>query len=328
MSGPETWDMVFPWAIRVAATLRLADLIAAGFTGLDELAAQAGADPDALRRLLRYLACRGVFREEPDGRFALTRPARMLRERGPAGPRALLDLDGLGGRLDRSFAGLLDTVRTGRPAYAAVFGRPFWSDLAGHPELGAGFDAMMATQVAQVVPEVVGGYPWPATGHLVDVGGGTGTLLTALLGAHRGLRGTLVDLPGPAEAARQALADAGLAARCAVVPGSFFDPLPPGGDLYLLSVVIHDWNDADARLILRQCARAAAPAGRVLVIEGLADGDLESTVSTDLDLRMLVTMGGRERSLPDMLTLIESAGLAVAAIRRTGARSLIECVPA
>ncbi|GAA5094482.1 methyltransferase [Nocardia iowensis] len=321
----EAADLVFPYAVRVAATLRLADFLADGVCELTDLAAAAGAEPDALGRLMRYLTCRGVFAETAPDTYRLTPAARMLCSDSTGNLRALLDLEGLGGRLDRPMAGLLESVRTGSASYPAIFGKPFWDDLAEHPELGQAFDTMMAAQVGDVATEVAQGFSWSEVGHVVDVGGGAGALLTELLRTYPTLTGTLVDLPGPAKAATRVFEEAGLADRCTVVEGSFFAPLPTGGDVYVLSVVLHDWDDRQARAILRSCAHAAGAGGTVLVVEGLADGDLPPAVSTTLDLRMLVTMGGKERTHEQMRTLIESAGLTVVAARRTATRTLLEC---
>ncbi len=191
-----------PWAVRVAATLRLADLITDDGTHLDDLAAPAGADRDALGRLLRFLAARGVFVETAPGVFALTEAARMLREDRPARLRRWLDLNGAGGAMDRAYSGLLDTVRTGAPAYPKVAGRDFWEDLAADPHLAASFGSLMEAHSSELADDVVAGYPWDQVSLLVDVGGGSGALLARILSAHPQLRRILVDLvAGSPEAA-------------------------------------------------------------------------------------------------------------------------------
>jgi hypothetical protein len=317
-------DVVLAWAVRVAATLRVADHIAAGHTRLHDLAHRAGADPDALGRLLRYLARRGIFWEPSLGRFALTEAALVLKDDHPSGAREFLDLDGIGSRLIGAWAGLLETVRTGRPGYAVVFGRPFWEDIAADPQLSASFDALLGAGHAEQHAAVAVAYPWDRTPRVVDVGGGTGALLIEILRTHRGVRGTLVDLPGPAAGAREAFATAGLADRTEVVAQSFFDPLPRGGDAYVVSSVIDDWPDREATAILRRCAEAAAPARRVIVVgEGIDD----DRISTEADLLMLVLVGGRGRTLAELRALAEAAGLSVEAVHDTTAgRRIVECV--
>jgi 2,7-dihydroxy-5-methyl-1-naphthoate 7-O-methyltransferase len=319
-------DLVTPMALRVAATLRLADLMPDDGAGqgasLGELAERAGADPEALGRVLRHLVQHGVFTEPQPGRFAVNQVAAMLRAGQPGA--AWLDLDGFGGRMDLAFTGLAHTVRTGEPAWEQVFGQPFWAYLDAHPAISASFDAVMAVDAGNAA--VAEAYDWSAVGHVADIGGGTGTLIAEVLLRHPHLRGTLADLPETAARARQLLAGLGLGSRCEVVGQSFFDPLPSGADAYLLSRVIHDWDDAAATAILRRCAEAAGRAGRVLVIESGPDDDPAGFA--EMNLRMLVLAGGRERTIDDYTALAASAGLRVAGVHRLAGRSVvIECVP-
>ncbi|MFI6904685.1 methyltransferase [Nonomuraea sp. NPDC050394] len=305
-------DLVTPMAVRVAATLRLSDLMGGEPVPVRELARRSGADPDALVRLLRHLAGKGVFAEPEPGTFAVNEPAALLASGHPSGMRARLDLDGFGGQMDLAFTGLLHTVRTGLPAWETVFGADFWSSLAANPRMSATFDAMMADG-ADYLADAAGGYDWSGVRHVVDVGGGAGMLLGEVLGAFPELRGTLVDLPGTVERGRRHLAGLGLESRCSFAGQSFFDPLPAGGDAYVLRRVIHDWGDEDARRILRRCADAAGPDGRVVVIEQRAD----PATFAEMDLRMLVLSGGRERTVEDYTTLAAGAGLRIAGLHDT-----------
>lgn len=326
--GGSLWaaaGLVTPMAIRVAATLRLADHIAAGRRTAGELAAAVEADPDALERLMGHLVTAGVLTRAGNGSFALTAMGESLRESHPDGLRAWLDLEGAIGRADLCFTELLHTVRTGEPAYPRRFGRTFWDDLSTVEELGRSFDALMGGRLTAEAPAVATAYPWGALEHVVDVGGGDGTLLIAILRAHDDLRGTVVDLPGPAARAERAIARAGLGDRAAVRAGSFFDPLPAGAGGYLLSGVLHDWDDEDAARILRRCAEAAGRAGRVLVVDHVAD---EGAVpDTEGDLRMLCYVRGRERTLGRLGGLAESAGLRLGTVTAGGARSIVELHP-
>jgi hypothetical protein len=321
-------DLVTPYAIRAAATLRLADLIEAGARRPDELARRSGSDAAALERLLRHLVTKGVFAQPEPGTFALTDLSRLLlADQGNRGMRPWLDADGGLGRSDMALSGLLQAVRTGRPVYESMFGRAFWEDLEADPERSMAFDALMAAQVSLVADEVGCAYDWSDASHVVDVGGGTGTLLTALLTKNPALRGTLVDLPAAVEAGRGNLIAAGLADRCAFFQGSFFAPLPPDGDVYVLSRILHDWSDDDATAILRACAEAAGPAGRVLVIEQLVAGSETSAMTTTMDLRMLAVFGGQERSLEEYCALAAAARLALRAnIGTVSGRSILEFV--
>jgi 2,7-dihydroxy-5-methyl-1-naphthoate 7-O-methyltransferase len=318
-------DLATPFALRVVATLRLVDLMDTGPRQVSELAQAAEVDAGALGQVMRHLTAQGVFEEVAPGAFAPTALGELLRSDGPTGLRPYLDLDGGLGRSDLAFAGMLESVRTGRASYPGMFGASFWDDLAEHRERAVAFDALMATQPTGLAAEVAAGYDWPGT-HVVDVGGGTGTQLIEILKAHPELRGTLVDRRSTAEEAERRLAAAGLADRCEVVAGDFFTPLPGGGDVYVLSNILNDWNDADSLAILRRCSDAAGETGRVLIVERLVrHGNAMATASS---LRMLVTFGAEQRSLAGLAALAGRLGMTarVVAETRSGV-SLVECAP-
>jgi hypothetical protein len=321
-------DLVTPMALRVAATLRLADFVPDDGTGegtvLGDLAGRAGADPEALARMLRHLVAHGVFTEPRPGQFAANQTAALLRTGQPGA--VWLNLDGFGGRMDLAFTGLAHTVRTGEPAWEQVFGQPFWDWLDANPAISASFDATMAVDAGN--SPVADGYDWTAVRHVADIGGGTGTLIAEILRCNPRLRGTLADLPETAARARQYLEELGLDDRCEVVGQSFFDPLPPGADAYLLNRVIHDWDDAAATAILRRCAEAAGRTGRVLVIESHGASGGDPAAFAEMNLRMLVLAGGRERTVDDYSALAAGAGLQVTAVHDIIDRHvIIECVP-
>ncbi|WP_336205512.1 methyltransferase [Nonomuraea sp. LPB2021202275-12-8] len=309
-------DLITPMAVRVAASLGLADLMADDAVPVEELARRSDTDADALGRLLRHLVCRGVFTEREPGRFAVNEPAALLASDHPAGMRRWLDLGGFGGQMDLAFTGLLHTVRTGQPAWETVFGAPFWRYLAENPQMSASFDATMAAG-ADYVTDAAGGYDWSGVRHVVDVGGGTGVLLAEVLQAHPDIRATLVDLPDTVDRGRRYLAERGLETRCEFAGQSFFDPLPSGGDAYVLRRVVHDWSDDDAVLILRRCADAAGQHGRVVVIESPGGSGDDPAPFAEMNLRMLVLSGGRERTVEDYLAIAAEAGLDVAGVHNT-----------
>jgi hypothetical protein len=313
-------------AIRVAATLRLADRIAAGTRTAGELAAAVNADPDALARLLGHLVTAGVLSRPGDGSYGLTALGEHLRDDDPAGVRPWLDLDGAIGRADLCFTQLLHTVRTGEPAFPRQFGASFWDDLSADAGRAASFDALMGARLVAEAPAIAAAYPWGALGHVVDVGGGNGSLLITILSAYDGLRGTVLDLPGPAASAGQAIASAGLADRAGARAGSFFDALPGGAGGYLLSGILHDWDDEHALRILQRCADAAAGTGKVLVLENITNTQ-DGTLDTEGDLRMLCYVRGRERTLDQLAGLAKPAGLGITSVTPARSHSLIELSP-
>lgn len=315
-------DLVTPMAIRVAATLRIADHITLARRTATELAEVTHSEADALDRVLRHLASEGVLSRDDDGRYALTARGEELRDDHPAGTRVRLDIEGAVGRADLSFVQLLHTVCTGEPAFPAQYGRSFWDDVSANPTRSASYAAQMGSDVAAWAPAIVSAYDWGSVGEVVDVGGGNGSLLIALLSEYPALRGTVLDLPDTAEAARTALAAAGFAARGRVVAGSFFDPLPSGADGYLLSAILHDWDDDGASAILRRCAEAVGRKGRVFVVEKIGpDGE---TLRTGMDVRVLAYFGGRERGVTEIGALAGREGLRVTTVHPAGELSVIE----
>jgi hypothetical protein len=316
-------DLRTPWCLRVVATLRIADHIAAGVAEIDQLAAAADCDLDYLRLVILHLAGVGVFDEPEPGRFALNAAARQLLE---PGSRIVLDLEGIGGRMTHAWSTLLTAVRTGAPAYHELFGLPFWEDLDAHPDVAASFDALMGPDGHGTPnPEVLVSRDWESVRTVVDVGGGTGTLLAEILRSHPEIRGMLVDFPRTVARGQEVFRAAGVGQQVTTVGQSFFDPLPAGADLYILSRVLNDWPDPDATAILRRCAEAVRPTGRVVVIGGVsADGHTGHGLSPEL-----VLVGGVTRSLERFRELAGEAGLEVqtAGMLASG-RFAVECRPA
>jgi SAM-dependent methyltransferase len=317
-------DLCTPWCIHVVATLRIADHLAAGKTRIDDLAAASGTAADSLHRVLRHLVGKGVFEEPAPGQYVLNEPAHALLD---SSARLGLGLDGIGGRMAHAWGTLLHAVKTGAPAYHTVFGLPFWEDLQAHPDIAASFDALMG-QAGHGNPDpevqLTGG--WESVRTVVDVGGGTGALLAAILRVRPTVRGTLVDLPQTVARSDEVFQAAGVADRVTAVGQSFFDPLPVGADLYLLKSVFNDWPDPEALALLRRCAEAARPAGRIVILNGVSP---DSGNGPSPALLMMVLVGGRERSLAEFRELARAAGLTVqAAARQPSGRFVVECRPA
>ncbi len=214
-------DLCTPWCVHVVATLRIADHIAAGITQIDDLAAASGSGSDSLHRVLRHIVGKGVFEEPAPGRFALNPPAHGLLD---SATRLGLDLGGIGGRMTYAWGSLLGAVRTGAPAYHEVFHRPFWEDLQAHPDLAASFDALMGPAGHGIPdPEVLVAGGWESVRTVVDVGGGTGSLLAEILRARPEVGGTLVDLPPTVARSVEIFQVAGVAERVTAEGQSFFD---------------------------------------------------------------------------------------------------------
>jgi SAM-dependent hydroxylase len=301
------------WVVRAAATLRLPDLVAEGADTTSELAARSGTDPNALGRLMRHLRLCGLFCTTAVGRWELTELGELLRDGHPLGMRRTLDqTDHYVQKVDRSGYGLLEAVRTGGAVWEKLHGLSFWDDMSADSGFGRDFDVQMAHHSARYSPAISRGYDWSTVEHVIDVGGGTGRVLATILAAHPHLSGTLVDLPGPVAGAAAVLEQANVRGRCVVVSQSFFDPLPPGGDVYLLVNTVRDWNDEHSVRILRRCAEGAGPSGRVLLAERIVTDEVDETEQTAVsgrDLHTLMINGGQERNEEEFRELGATAGL-------------------
>lgn len=297
--------MTGAWATQAIATaveLRLPDHLATT-AGLPGLAAATGADPESLGRLLRYLTTLGIVRASADG-HTLTDLGTLLRSDVENSMAALALM--YGGPFYQSFAGLTEAVRTGEESYEKVFGAHHFTHMAADPQLAELFHQSMAASNAMFT-EVVRVVDFSAARTVVDVAGGNGELLSRVLGANPALRGVLMDRPHALAAAESTLAP--LADRCALVPGDFTETVPAGGDVYLLSRILHDWDDTQCHTILTTCAANMPGHAELLVIERLlpeTDG-LES-LAVPWDVHMLCNVGGRERTESHYRALLADAG--------------------
>lgn len=313
-------------ALNVAAELGIADLLRDGPQTSDELADRCGVHPQALYRLLRALSSVGVFAEEEERRFGLTPAAELLRSDVPGSMRALARM--YGSEQYRAWGNLLESVRTGEPAFDRLFGTGYFEYLAHDPEANAVFNEAMTGWTAQLADAVAAAYDFDGRGVVVDVGGGHGLLLSTVLRAHPAMRGILFDLPHVAATAKPLLEQAGVAARCETVGGDFFDSVPAGGTYYLLAQILHDWDDERCRVILDNCRRAMLADGRLLIVEQVLPPANEPSLGKWLDLHMLVLLTGRERSQAEYAALLESAGFELANVVATSSgASIVEGVP-
>ena len=312
-------------AVLAAAKLGIADLLKDGPKPCEELARSAGVRPEALYRLLRALASAGVFREEPERRFGLTPLGARLQSSTPGSLRAFALFQE---HQYRAWEAVLHSLRTEETAFDHVVGQPFFPYLEAHPEAAAIFNEAMADFTTQAAAAVMAAYDFGRFGTVVDVGGGSGALLTRLLAEHPTLRGVLFDVPHVAENAKQHLAAAGLSERCVTQAGDFFQAVPSGGDAYLLKWIIHDWDDERAVAILRQCHRAMTTRAKLLVIEAVLPPGNAPFFHKWMDLTMLVVTGGRERTEREYRALFEAAGFRLAQVVPTATEmSVLEGVP-
>jgi O-methyltransferase domain/Dimerisation domain len=313
----------------VAAKLDLAEALADGPRDAEALAGSVAARPDMLRRVLRGLAAEGILDEWPDGRFGLTALGACLRSDAPGSQRGAIIARG--DVYYGAAAGLLAAVRHGGAAFERVHGRSFFEYLGEHPELGATFQGSMADRSRQEAADVVSAYSFAGFEQLVDVGGGQGLLLEAILRAAPRSRGLLLDRPPVVERARQRLQAAGLAERCTFVPGDFFAAVPPGGDAYLLSRVIHDWDDESAMRILANCRAAMGERSTLLLVEAiLPERAREQPAAIRMDLHMLTLLHGRERTTAEYERLLAAAGFRLARVvptRSSAGVSVLEASP-
>jgi SAM-dependent methyltransferase len=302
--------------IHVAAKLRLADRLAAGPRSPADLAGAVGAEPHALRRLLRALASLGIFAEDADGDFALTPQAELLRSDVQGSLRDIALLYGEDW-LWQTYGTMLHSVRTGAPAFVKTHGQPLYGYLHEHPRAAAQFNAAMSSFSNHETAAILEAYDFAGARSVVDIGGGHGAMLAALLRAHPHLTGTLFDLPSVVAGADQLLADAGIAERARCLSGDFFDEAPGGGDLYVMKSVLHNWDDVDARRILATCRAAMQPDARLLAIERVVPEGNEPAEAKLFDINMLVVAGGYERTEREYRALLEESGLVLERVAAT-----------
>jgi O-methyltransferase domain/Dimerisation domain len=314
-------------AIHVAAELGIADVLGRKGRPIAELAAATGTNADALYRLLRALASVGVFTETARGEFALTSIGALLRSDMPGNLRAFSRFQGEDWHWG-SWGAILDCVRSGRPAITERFGAANCFDyLANRPQSARLFNEAMAGYAAQVHAAVAEAYDFTAAKLIIDVGGGHGTLLARILERAAHARGILFDLPDVVAHASAVFAAHAVADRAGAIGGDFFNVVPAGGDAYLLSTVIHDWDDERAIAILHRVGAAMQAHGRVLLVENvIPEGDAPHPGKW-IDLEMLLIAGGRERTEREYARLVEAAGLRMTRVIPTAVSvSIVEAV--
>jgi hypothetical protein len=290
-------------ALYVAAKLGLADLIKDGPRSSDDLAVATQTHPRSLYRLLRALASVDVFAEQDGHRFALTPLGECLLS-VPGSQKALAIM--VGEEHYHAFAELLYSVKTGKTAFDKVYGKPVFDFLTEHPEKAQVFDEAMVGVHGRETASMLESYDFSGIGVLADIGGGNGSVLTAVLMKYPLMKGILFDLHGVAERAKDKVKAAALTDRCQVVGGSFFESVPTGADAYMMRHIIHDWDDEKSTKILKNVHKAMGKDGRLLLVESVIRND--SPFGKLLDVAMLVIPGGAERTEEEYKRLYEYAG--------------------
>jgi len=293
-----------------ACELKIPDLLAAGPKSAEELAAVTQTHAPSLRAMLRGLAAWDVVVDQGDGTFAATQLSDCFRSDAPGLRNLTLMLAGDG---NAAWSNLLHTMRTGGTAFVDMFGMRTWEKLAQDPVATARFNAAMAENSRQTASAFVAAYDLAGVRSVVDVGGGSGALLAAVLRAGPDMRGMLFDLPQGLVSARATLEEAGVLPRVTLVEGSFFESVPTGGDLYLLKWIIHDWSDYEALVILANCRQCMSSTARLVLLERSLPQHVDSSPAgldaTMADLHMRVVLGGRERTSGEYRDLFNRAGL-------------------
>jgi hypothetical protein len=314
-------------SLHVATELRIADHLGAGAASAEDLAPRVGADPAALRRLLRTLAAHGVFEEDAQGRFANT-PAAALLQSGVIRDGVLLCCEVTGdGSWWNAVGALRHSVTRGEPAFDRQHGMGFFDYMRLHPECGAWFDRGLANFAAAENPAIASAYDFARFGRIVDVGGGQGGLLAEILARHAGVRAVLFDLPEVvADPAYLVSADP---ARWSAVGGDFFESVPAGADAYVLERIAHDWSDSQCVQILRRCREAMHAGSKLLVVDAVIPPGNAPHPGKVMDILMMVFAQGRERTADEFGALLHQAGLRMTATLATASTlGIVEAVRA
>jgi O-methyltransferase domain len=293
-------------ALWAAAELGVADHLDRDARPVDDLAAATGAHPGALYRVLRLLAAQGIFREHDGRRFSQTDMSVTLRSDHPTRTRAAVRMIG-SEPMWQGFGAMRSVVATGRTGWLEAIKEPLFDWMVKHPEEASLFNDAMVGIHGGEVPAVAAAYPFAGT--VVDIGGGSGNMLVHILRQHPNTTGVLFDLPHAAEEGRRRLKAEGLESRSRVDPGSFFDALTKGGDAYILSHIIHDWDEERCIRILENCRAAKNPGGKVLIVEMVVPPPNDPHPAKMIDIVMLAIAGGQERTEEEYRTLLSKAGL-------------------
>ncbi len=290
--------------IYVAAELGIADILVDGPKSIAELAQTSGTHAPTLYRIMRALASVGIFSELEDRRFELTPMAECLKAGALRSAAIMFNADWS----DQAWGYLIDSVKTGETAFEKAHGLPVTDWLEQNPYAAEIFNEANSVKAAGSHRAIVDVYDFSAISQLTDVGGGLGTLMAEILNANPLMKGIVADIPSVIQDAKKVIQARGLEIRCQTVTCDFFKEVPAGSDGYLLSHILHDWPDAQCQVILRNCHKAMKPESKLLVVEMIVPPGNEPSIAKLLDLEMLVTTGGCERTEKEFKTLLELSG--------------------
>jgi len=313
-------------SIYAAAKLGIPDLLKSGPKNCEELATSTGTKARSLYRVMRALAQVGVFAEKQEGSFSLTPLSTCLQSDVPGSVRALAIL--FGEEQYKAWGDILHAVKTGESSFEHVFGMPVFQYYAQNPEAEKTFNAAMTSGSDAEKAAVTQTYDFSTIHNLVDIGGGQGSFISSILKANPNLKGVLFDLPSVVKGANEVIAAEGVAERCEVVGGSFYESVPSGADAYILKHVLHDWDDETSLTILKNCHKAIQENGKILVVEQVVPPGNEPALAKFMDVNMMMLHpGGCERTEAEYQALFEAAGFKLTKVTPTNAMvSVIEAV--
>jgi hypothetical protein len=313
-------------SVSAAARLRLADRIVEGHTTPAALAKATGTHEPSLRRLLRALCAYGFLHHNGDQTLGLTPVGETLISGRPGSMRAILETL-YGADHYAAWGNFEHALKTGQTAFDAHFGMDVWAYYRKNPEAGATFNQAMVDSTAASDRAILDKCDFTPYLHIVDVGGGHGSVLRLALGQNPHATGTIFDQPQVVDEVRRTLT-APLKERITLAGGDFFESVPAGGDAYLLKYILHDWDDARCLTILRNIRKAIAPGGRLFVFDAVLKENNEPDFGALMDLNMLVMTGGRERTEPEFRDLLRQTGFELKRVTRTDAPvSIVEAIP-
>jgi hypothetical protein len=313
-------------SITVAAKLDISDLLKEGPLSYERLAELTESHPETLYRLMRALSSVGLFTELDNKTFALQPLGTFLQSETPGSMRALAILFGEKWHRE-SWSNLIYSVRTGKNAFREVHGQEFFEYMVANPEAGEVFNNAMIAISNMLVP-FLSLYNFSGFNRIIDVGGGYGGIMTTILTQNPLLKGTVFDLPAVIEGTKQNIRAAGLEGRCDCMSGNFFESVPPGGDVYLMKHIIHDWGDDEAIAILRNCRQQMQDTGRLVLLEAVIEPGDAPHPSKFMDLEMIVSVVGKERTENEINALFKESGFKLSRIIPTPTPvAIIEGIP-